>query len=159
MPVDLAFRDLTRSARSVVNRAMVLRVITAALPYLRIRRGKTVELAVTVIGTARMRALNKKWRKVDRATDVLAFPLSQPSTRGYTAILLGDVFICPVVVREKAEKYGNTVRKQVAWTLVHGLLHLAGHDHPDASVGTPTLRRRGEEMARLEQKILKKLFR
>lgn len=155
--VDLVFLDHTRSKRPALSRATALRIIRATLKEVKLPKAKTVEIAIVFIGTTRMRTMNKKWRKKDKTTDVLAFPLSQPLYKGYTSLSLGDIFICPMMVREKAARTGLTARAQMAWTLVHGLLHLAGYDHPDTSVGTPTLRRRGETMAKLEKKILKNI--
>lgn len=155
--IDLVFLDHTRSSRPALRRAAALDIVRATLKNVKLPKAKTVEVAMVLIGKTRMRALNKKWRHRDKATDVLSFPLSEPLYKGYTSLSLGDIFICPMVVREKAALMGLTERAQMAWTLVHGLLHLAGHDHPDDSVGTPTLRRRGERMAKLERRILDNL--
>ena len=146
---DLVFRDMTRS-RPLLGRALAAQVTAAALPFLKVRKGNTAEIAVTVVGVRRMRTLNRTHRKVDKPTDVLAFPLSQPKMKGYTHILLGDVFVCPEVVRAKARKMGNTDAHQVRWTLVHGLLHLGGYDHERSP-------RSADDMAKMERKILSKL--
>jgi rRNA maturation RNase YbeY len=150
--VDLVFLDHTRSARPAISRATALRFIRATLKGAKIPADKTIEIAVVLIGKTRMRALNKKWRKADKTTDVLAFPLSQPSYKGYTSLSLGDIFISPMIVREKAARTGLSERAQMAWTLVHGVLHLAGYDHERSPAAA-------KEMAALEHKILKILFR
>ena len=155
--IDLAFKDTTRSERPAMSRAVALRLIRATLEAVGVRSDGPVEVAVTLVGEKRMQQLNRTWRRRNRPTDVLAFPLSGPRPKGYTAISLGDIVICPMVVRMKAESSGLPVRAQMAWSLVHGLLHLLGYDHPDDAVGTPKLRRRGEEMRMLEKTILKKL--
>jgi rRNA maturation RNase YbeY len=108
----------------------------------------TAELAVTLVGSARIRALNRKWRKTDKATDVLAFPLQHARIEGYTAVSLGDLFICPSVVRAKARAWGRPVRAQLKWTIVHGLLHLAGYDHERGS-------RAAARMAATERQLLR----
>lgn len=127
-----------------------MRALRAALPWLNVPAGHTAELGVQVVGPARMRAVNRRWRRRDEPTDVLAFPLSGPRIRGYTAVSLGDLFICPAKVRAKAEAWGNPAREQMRWTVVHGLLHLAGYDHEKG----PAAARR---MAALEQTILKRM--
>ncbi len=93
--------------------------------------------------------LNRRYRKVDKPTDVLSFPLHRQPIRGYTAVSLGDLFICPAVVRAKAKIDKHTVRVQMKWTIVHGLLHLAGYDHKTSI----TARR----MTSLERTILQKI--
>ena len=125
--LDLVFKDTTRS--TIPCRGLVVRAFRAAKPFLKIPKRHTTELGVQLIGPARMRALNRKWRKVDTPTDVLSFPLLQRPIQGYTAIALGDLYICPAVVRAKAQADGRPVKDQMKWTIVHGLLHLAGYDH------------------------------
>ena len=146
--LDLVYREYVRE--TIPCRGLVVRAVRVAWPLLRVQRGKTAELAVTIVGPARMRALNRKWRKVDRPTDVLSFPLQQPAIAGYTAVSLGDLFICPSVVRAKARAWGRPVRAQMKWTIVHGLLHLAGYDHERGA-------RRAARMAAEERRLLKRI--
>ena len=131
-------------------RGLVVRAFHASRPWLRIPKGHTAELGVQIIGPVRMRTLNRTYRKVDKPTDVLSFPLHQRPIQGYTAVSLGDLYICPAVVRVKANADGRAVRAQMKWTIVHGLLHLAGYDHER---GAAAARR----MAILEKTILKKI--
>lgn len=145
---DLVYRATSRDA--LVSRGLVMRALRAALPWLKVPAGHTPELGVQVVGPARMRSLNRRWRRKDAPTDVLAFPLSGPRIKGYTAVSLGDLFICPAKVREKAAAWGNPPRMQMRWTVVHGLLHLAGYDH---EIGSAAARR----MALLERKILQRM--
>lgn len=146
--LDLVFKDTTRGTTSY--RGLVVRAFDAAKPWLKIPKGHTAELGVQLIGPARMRALNRQWRHVDAPTDVLSFPLLQRPIQGYTAVSLGDLYICPAVVRAKAKADGRPVTDQMQWTIVHGLLHLAGYDHEKR----PAAARR---MASLERNILKKI--
>lgn len=147
---DLVFRDFTRRHSPVPCRGLAVRALRAARPYLKVSPGKTAEVSVTVVGTARMRALNRRWRKVDKPTDVLSFPLPMRPIQGYTAISLGDIFVCPDVVRAKAKASGTAYRKQMKWTLVHGLLHLAGYDHEKGVTAA-------KKMNAAERRILKRM--
>jgi probable rRNA maturation factor len=125
-------------------------VADAAEPYLHIPQGHTAEVGISLIGPARMRALNRKHRGKPKSTDVLSFPLPMTPIKGYTAISLGDLFISPSDVRTKASEHGVSLHEQMTWTVVHGLLHLAGYDHergPQAA----------QEMFALEETILQKL--
>ena len=148
--LDLVYRDLTRQHSPVPCRGLAVRAFRAAKPHLRLPRGTTAELSVTLVGPARMRALNKRYRRHDEPTDVLSFPLPGPRIRGYTAVSLGDLFICPAIVRAKAVQWGRPMRTQMKWTLVHGLLHLAGYDHERGPRGAA-------RMASLERTILRRL--
>ena len=143
--IELEFTN--RTARRAFGPAFFRRVCAAAAPYLRVPRGHTAEVGITLIGSRAMRTLNRTRRKVDRATDVLSFPLHMRPITGYTAVLFGDLFICPDVVRAHAEESGRSLRAQMAWTTVHGILHLAGYDHEtDASAA--------RRMSAAERKIL-----
>jgi probable rRNA maturation factor len=146
--LDLVYRD--RTGGTMPCRSLTVRAFKAARPYLKLPKGKTAELSVTVVGPARMRALNRRYRKTDRPTDILSFPLRTPAIAGYTSVSLGDLFICPAVVRAKAALWERPVRVQLAWTLVHGLLHLAGYDHEKSAAAA-------RRMTSVETKILKKL--
>jgi rRNA maturation RNase YbeY len=148
LPLDLVYREQVRV--NLPCRSLVVRAVRAVWPYLKVPPGTTAELAVTLVGPARMRSLNRRWRKTDRPTDVLAFPLQQPKIAGYTAVSLGDLFVCPAVVRAKAEAGGTPERAQFTWTLVHGLLHLAGYDHERGP-------RAAARMAALERRLLNTL--
>jgi probable rRNA maturation factor len=90
-------------------------------------RGAGRELAVQVVSAARMRRLNRQYRGQDRPTNVLAFPAAtglvlQPRP-------LGDVVICPAVLRREAREQGKAVEAHWAHLVVHGALHLVGYDH------------------------------
>lgn len=127
--IDLVFQNRTKNR--AYGRAFFVRVCRAVEPHLRLPKDHRAEVGITLIGLAAMRTLNRTRRKVDVPTDVLSFPLHMKPISGYTALLLGDLFICPAVVREKAAQSGQPVRVQMAWTAIHGLLHLAGYTHKD----------------------------
>ncbi len=143
--IDLVLHNRTKSR--VYGRAFFARVLRAAEPHLKLKKGVSAEVGVALIGPRAMCSLNRTRRKVDAVTDVLSFPLHMKPISGYTAILLGDLFICPDAVRDHAAKSGKSVRAQMAWTAIHGLLHLAGHDHERSAAAA-------RKMFSLEQKIL-----
>jgi probable rRNA maturation factor len=125
--IDLVLHN--RTTQRAFSRAFVLRVCNAAESHLKIPKRHRAEVGIVFVGPAAMRTLNRTRRKVDTSTDVLSFPLHMKPITGYTAILLGDLFICPSVVRAKAVQSGQSVQSQMAWTIAHGLLHLAGYTH------------------------------
>ena len=83
------------------------------------RRG---EITLRLVDAAEGQALNRHWRGRDYATNVLSFPMGE---KGY----LGDVVICAEVVAREALEQGKTPRAHWAHLVVHGVLHLIGHDH------------------------------
>ena len=146
--IDLVLNNRTRSR--VFGSAFFQRICEAALPALRIPRGHHAEIGITLVGATAMRTLNRSRRHIDKPTDVLSFPLHMQPISGYTAVLLGDLFICPDVVRERARESGLSVRHRMAWTVVHGLLHLAGLDHETSAAAA-------KRMFAAERKILNRL--
>jgi probable rRNA maturation factor len=87
-------------------------------------------VALSTVGAARMRTLNRSYRGKDKPTNVLSFPVQpHPATRGAEPLPLGDVVICPAVLRREAREQGKAERAHWAHLVVHGALHLVGYDH------------------------------
>ncbi len=105
------------------------------------------ELAIRVVGSEESRALNHRYRRLDRPTNVLAFPAEVPEYVGEPA--LGDLVICRDVVLREAREQGKPEQAHWAHMVVHGTLHLLGHDHQDAD--------QAREMEALEVQILDRL--
>jgi probable rRNA maturation factor len=81
------------------------------------------ELSVLVVGAARSRGLNRRYRHRDSATNVLSFAPAAPGP------LLGDLVICPTVLQREARAQGKAVRAHWMHLIIHGALHLIGYDH------------------------------
>lgn len=80
------------------------------------------ELSVVLCDDPFIQDLNRAWRKVDAPTDVLSFPQDDPVT-------LGDVVISVDTAARQAAEQGHPLARELRVLLVHGLLHLLGHDH------------------------------
>jgi len=89
---------------------------------------RSADVTVTFLGPARMRALNREWKGHDYPTDVLSFALLPPD-----GVLTGDIYICPAVARAQARMLGVREREELVRLVVHGTLHVLGHDHPDGA--------------------------
>ena len=85
------------------------------------------EISVLLVGPQRSRALNAQYRGRDQPTNVLSFPA--PPSAARTSGLLGDLVICPAVLRAEARAQHKDARAHWAHLVVHGVLHLAGYDH------------------------------
>jgi probable rRNA maturation factor len=104
------------------------------------------ELSWDFTSDEQMRALNHQYRDKDRTTDVLSFPQQEwqeplsfdtPKEEDFHVAgegppdMLGDVVISPSVALQNAKSIGHGLDREVAFLLVHGILHLCGHDHLD----------------------------
>jgi probable rRNA maturation factor len=85
------------------------------------------EISVLLVGPAASRALNARYRGRDQPTNVLSFPA--PPGAAHSARLLGDLVICPAVLRAEARSQHKDARAHWAHLVVHGVLHLLGYDH------------------------------
>lgn len=105
------------------------------------------EVTVALVSDARMRVLNRTFRAVDHATDVLSFPAevrpTPASTRGAGLKALGDVAIATGVAGRQARAAGHALGTELRVLALHGLLHLLGFDHETDS----------GQMARTEAKL------
>jgi probable rRNA maturation factor len=119
------------------------------------------EVTIALVSDARIRALNRTWRAIDKATDVLSFPGSSSSPRasargsrgdppakagGLHATHLGDIVIATGVAARQAREAGHAESTEHRVLALHGLLHLAGYDHE----------RDAGEMARVEARLRKR---
>ena len=98
-------------------------------------------VSVLLCGDARMRRLNREWRRIDRPTDVLSFPSGEPG-------FLGDVAIDVPYAARQARRRGHSLDREVQLLLAHGVLHLMGHDH-ETDDG---------EMFRLQRRLVARVF-
>jgi probable rRNA maturation factor len=110
------------------------------------------ELSLVLTGQGRIKGLNKKYRGKNKITDVLSFSSSRFfPVSGEKTEKLGEIAICLKEVKKKAGRYGLSFEKQIARTLIHGILHLLGYEH-EKSV------KEAEKMKIKEDQYLAKIF-
>ena len=91
-------------------------------------------VSVSLVGEERMREINLEWRGVDRATDVISLECERPDDPSLAQgepCELGDIVLAPSYIARQAASFGTTEADEFRLLLVHGLLHLLGHDHLD----------------------------
>ncbi|MDO4942460.1 MAG: rRNA maturation RNase YbeY [Lachnospiraceae bacterium] len=103
------------------------------------------QISVTLVDNKAIHQINKEYRGIDRSTDVLSFPSLEYHEAGEFdwleeegigcfdpesgELLLGDIMISMDKVREQAEEYGHSQRREFAFLIAHSMLHLMGYDH------------------------------
>lgn len=135
--------------RSPVARA---RLAEAAALVLRAEGARSAMLSLTLLTPARMARMNREHLGHAGATDVIAFGFRDPF-----GAVIGDVYLCPAVASANARRFKVPVREEVLRLVVHGTLHVLGHDHPagEARTASPMWRRQ----ERLLQQVLRQVSR
>jgi len=118
MPVALVSRVRNRELKPAKLRRTTQRLLEAVgFPE--------ASVSITLVGDATIRKLNREYRHKDRPTDVLSFPLGD----GAQQKLLGDIVISVATAKRQAAEYDATLEREIERLLIHGILHLLGHDH------------------------------
>lgn len=124
---------VTKELRDLIKQA-----IQASLAYM--EESDRAEVSVMLVDNEEICTLNKLHRGIDRATDVLSFPLLEYDEDGNVMedlldvnekgeVLLGDIVISMERAAEQAEEYGHSIQREVGFLTVHSMLHLLGYDH------------------------------
>lgn len=86
-----------------------------------------IEFDVNIVTKKKIQEINKKYRKIDRPTDVITF--ANRDKQVLYVPLLGEIFICLDVAKEQAKEYKHSLQRELIFLFTHGLLHLLGYDH------------------------------
>lgn len=80
------------------------------------------ELTVVFLTPAQMKKINFQYRKKNKPTDILSFAAIEPGS-------LGELLLCPAILKKQAKDHHHTVEAETFYMLIHGVLHLLGYDH------------------------------
>lgn len=86
-------------------------------------------VSVAYVDVRRSREANEQYRRKQGPTDVLSFPFSPEVKGGGSAEYLGEILLCPTIIRQRAPIHKRTIRAETTRLFVHGMLHLLGYDH------------------------------
>jgi probable rRNA maturation factor len=116
--------------RPGISAARVRELVETTLRGERIRNAM---ISVAFVSPKAIARLNQKYLMHAGSTDVISFGMGR-DTPGMPAI--GDIYICPDVARTNAKRLGINATEEIARLVVHGTLHVAGHDHPEGESRT-----------------------
>ena len=102
-----------------------------------------LEVNIAFVSNNEIKSLNKNFRGIDKVTDVLSFPvldnidINNLSAEKYPMdvnnetgnVMLGDLYICVNKVKKQRKEYGTSMKREMCYMALHGLLHLLGYDH------------------------------
>jgi probable rRNA maturation factor len=112
-----------------------------------------LEISLLLTDDEHIRSLNRDYRGIDRATDVLSFAMEEGEhqlTNQQTTRLLGDIIISRERAADQAQQYGHSLLREEVFLFVHGLLHLLGYDHERSL-------QEEQEMFSLQEQIINQL--
>ena len=126
--------EVNNLTATAVNDGLIRKVGEAVLKG---EKSKNKNISFVLAGSPIMKLLNYKYRRKNRATDVLTFPDL-------------DILICPKVVRDNAKKYGVSFERELVKVVIHGTLHWLGYDHEAGE-------KEAEEMRNKEEKYFNEI--
>ncbi len=92
------------------------------------------DISIVLVGSQKIKDLNKKYRKKNRATDVLSF----------TYMKSGEIVLCAQIIKQNAKRFGETFKKELTLVLIHGVLHILGYDHEVSGKDAKKMERKEE---------------
>ena len=145
--------DSSKSWEELVSRAARAAVAESAFPQLG-ASVRPVELSVRLTSDEEVRVLNANWRRKDKPTNVLSFPMAEAyeleqADEDGPELMLGDVILAHGVCRAEAEQNSVSIEDHAAHLVVHGTLHLLGYDHGDDQSAAEMEEREVRALARL----------
>lgn len=117
----------------IEEESLIEKVVSFVLTEEKIK--KNLDVYITLTNNETIRKINAEHRNIDKATDVLSFPMFERSEIDKLRIeddaedILGDIIVSVEKVREQAEEYGHSFSRELAYLVTHGMLHLLGYDH------------------------------
>ena len=127
---------------------LIRRAVAATLEYEGVEND--CEVSITFCDNEKIRELNKKFRNIDKATDVLSFPLFDEEGPDNLVpeieCMLGDIVISLERAKAQAEEFGHSYEREAAFLAVHSVLHLLGYDHETGEEDELDMRKRQSDV-------------
>lgn len=136
--MDLEIYDETNGQVSGDQKKLIKNVLDFAAKKIGLKAN--TEMSVTMVKNDRIQEINRDYRKVDRATDVISFAIEDENDDEFPVMMsdemkseipenIGDIFVSIDKVNEQADFLGHSVDRELGFLIVHGFLHLNGYDH------------------------------
>ena len=119
--------NITNSTNETIDEKLLYKDANYALEYEKV---SNAVLNIIIVDNEYIHKINRKYRGVDRETDVISFALEDDDTFVKLPIrVLGDIYISIDRVKSQALEYGHSETREISFLTVHGILHLLGYDH------------------------------
>lgn len=151
--IDLTFNNSTNDSN--FNESFFTKIIEVGVNAMKIT--SNISLSINLVEEKKIQKLNKKYRNINKITDILSFPMVNGDLKkivatGYklqATIDLGDIFMCLPFAKKQSKLENINIDMKLAQLSVHGFLHLLGYDHDKSE-------KDAKEMFKLEKQILSK---
>ncbi|HUQ81575.1 MAG TPA: rRNA maturation RNase YbeY [Gemmatimonadaceae bacterium] len=148
--------SLSIDVSSEVPRAPVsaARIRDIATEVLKAERIRDAMLSIALVSSRHIARLNERHLAHAGPTDVISFALGNVRGNRAREVIVGDIYIAPDVARANATRLGSGIREELARLVVHGVLHVLGHEHPDGEdrMASPMWRRQERLLDRVSAK-------
>lgn len=122
---------ITNETDECVDETLLNKVAAYALKSENVNNGV---VNIIIVDNKKIREINKEYRGIDKETDVISFALEDDDTFIKLPIrVLGDIYISIDKVKVQALEYGHSLKREICFLVVHGILHLLGYDHMNIS--------------------------
>ena len=101
-------------------------VLNEALAYEKVSNSY---FSIIFVNEEEIRKLNRKYRNIDKVTDVISFAFLDNESTYDPIKILGDIYVCIPKMISQAKEYNHSEKRELSFLCVHGLLHLLGYDH------------------------------
>jgi len=129
--MDIFIQNTTGKTLPQDTEQIIEKVIFSTLNSEKIKND--IEVSITIVSNDEIRKLNKDFRKIDKATDVLSFPLYEraqiKNISEKDMLVLGDIVISLEKAEQQSTEYGHSLFRELGFLVAHSMLHLLGHDH------------------------------
>ena len=133
MPQDNPEIDIVLQAGDWPDEAEILDIVSnaiaATVDTAKLRFPNEAELSVVLSNDEQVQILNKSWRKIDRPTNVLSFPVEDVAIGEMPGLLLGDIVLSIETITKEAAEQGISFNNHLSHLVIHGFLHIFGYDH------------------------------
>ena len=141
------FESDTDIAVTYSLKMLLRRAVEATLDYEGV--DSECEVSLTFTDNDGIHVLNKTYRNIDRATDVLSFPQINYDEGETAEGMLGDIVLSLERAREQAEEFGHSFERECAFLCVHSVLHLLGYDHELSDEDDADMRQRQRDIMKI----------
>ena len=149
--IDISYEK--PSYRSFAPKAQVLEYLNLVLDKIDL---KSVEFSVSFVTEDTIHSMNREYRDIDDSTDILSFAAEDEDPDGFVFVsagrrkrVLGDMVICPEVLKRNAQYFKVSEHEELRRLLIHGVLHLSGDNHQTNDMSEPMLIRQESILSEL----------